>query len=175
MDLLPLSTFGVFLATCAAGFVFLMASLIFGEMFEFFDTDIDAGGPGIFSSRVIGVFITAFGGFGAIGVYYGLSPVGASLLGIASGVIFAAAIYSIARFLYRQQASSDVLSSDLVGQSCRVVISIPSGGMGQVRCRIGEELVDKIAQARDGGAIPANTPVHIEEVLGETVIVSRHH
>jgi membrane protein implicated in regulation of membrane protease activity len=160
MDLLPLSTFGVFLATCAAGFVF--------------DTDIDAGGPGIFSSRVIGVFITAFGGFGAIGVYYGLSPVSASLLGMASGAVFAAAIYSIARFLYRQQASSDMRSDDLVGQSCRVVVSIPSGGMGQVRCRIGEELVDKIAQARDGGAIAANTPVHIEEVLGETVIVSKH-
>jgi membrane protein implicated in regulation of membrane protease activity len=174
MDLLPLSTFGVFLATCAAGFIFLMASLLFGEVFEFFDADADAGGPGIFSSRVIGVFITAFGGFGAIGVYYGLSPVGASLLGIASGVIFGAAIYAIARFLYRQQASSDVRTGDLIGQSCRVVISIPAGGMGQVRCRIGEELVDKIAQARDGAAIPENTPVHIEDVLGETVIVSKH-
>jgi membrane protein implicated in regulation of membrane protease activity len=174
MDLLPLSTFGVFLAICAAGFVFLMAALIFGEMFEFFETDLDTGGPGLFSSKVIGVFITAFGATGAIGVYYGLSPVGASLLGMASGFVFGAGIYSIARFLYRQQASSDVRTSDLIGQSCRVVVSIPAGGMGQVRCRIGEELVDKIAQARDGAAIPENTPVHIEDVLGETVIVSKH-
>lgn len=173
MGLLPLSTFGVFLATCAAGFIFLMASLLFGEAFEFFDADHDAGGPGIFSSRVIGVFITAFGGFGALGVYYGLAAAPASLLGIAGGLVFGGAIYVLARMLYQQQASSDVRVGDLVGQPARVVVAIPASGMGQVRCRVGEELVDKIAQARDGRSIPENTSVRIEEVLGETVIVSR--
>ena len=78
-----------------------------------------------------------------------------------------------ARFLYRQQASSDVRTTDLVGQSGRVVVAIPAGGVGQVRCRVGEELIDKIAQARDGARIPENAAVRIEEVLGETVIVTR--
>ena len=45
--------------------------------------------------------------------------------------------------------------------------------MGQVRCKVGDELIDKVAQSRDGAAIPENTPVHIEEVLGETVIVRK--
>jgi membrane protein implicated in regulation of membrane protease activity len=174
MDLLPLSAFTVFLLTCAAGFVFLIVSLVFGEIFEFFEADADAGGPGVFSSRVIGVFITAFGGFGAIGVHYGLSPAAASLVGATGGVVFGGLIYLIARLLYQQQASSDVRTADLVGQACRVVVSIPAGGMGQVRCRIGEELVDKIAQARDGSGIPENAAVKIEDVIGETVIVSRH-
>lgn len=173
MDLVPFSTFTVFLAICAAGFVFLILSLAFGEVFEHFEVDAD-GGPGIFSSRVIGVFITAFGGFGAIGIHYGLSPAAASLLGAAGGVVFGGLIYVIARFLYQQQASSDVRVADLVGQNCRVVVSIPAGGMGQVRCRIGEELVDKIAQARDGSNIPENASVKIEDVIGETVIVSKH-
>ena len=34
-----------------------------------------------------------------------------------------------------------------------------------------QDVPSLIAQARDGLAIPENTPVRIEEVLGETVIV----
>ena len=42
-----------------------------------------------------------------------------------------------------------------------------------VRCRVGEELIDKVARTRQGEAVPENTTVRIEEVLGETVIVTR--
>lgn len=177
MDFLPpLSAFTVFLAIAAVGFVFLVVSMIFGEIFDFFDHDVDVdhGGPGILSSRVIAVFITAFGAFGAIAVNNGLSTGAASGVGLASGVLFSGVIYMFLRFLYGQQATSEVLASDLVGQTARVVIGIPANGVGQVRCRIGEELVDKIAQSRDGLAIAENTPVTIQEVLGETVIVKKH-
>jgi membrane protein implicated in regulation of membrane protease activity len=178
MELLPaLNAFTVFLAIAAVGFVFLMVSLFFGEIFEHFDTsldhDLDHGGPGFFSPRVMSVFVTTFGGAGAIATFYGWSPVLASLVGFGSGVALSSLVVVFARFLYRQQASSDMRSSDLVGQPGRVVIAIPAGGVGQVRCRVGEELIDKIAQARDGTLIPENTAVKIEEVLGETVIVTR--
>jgi membrane protein implicated in regulation of membrane protease activity len=151
-------------------------TLVFGEVFDFFeaDHDFDHGGPGFFSSRVIAVFITAFGGFGAIGTQYGLSTAASSLLGVASGVVFGGIIFAFARFLYGQQASTEVSSSDLVGHSGRVVIAIPAGGLGQVRCRLGEEMIDKIARTNDGQPLPENTPVLVEEVLGETVIVKKH-
>jgi membrane protein implicated in regulation of membrane protease activity len=172
-----ITAFTVFLAIAALGFMFLMVALIFGEIFDFFDHDLDIGmdhgGPGVLSSRVIAVFITAFGAFGAIAVNNGLSTGAASGVGLGSGVIFGGIIYGFLRFLYGQQATSEVRSSDLVGQSARVVIGIPAGGVGQVRCRIGEELIDKIAQSRDGAPIPENTPVHIESVLGETVVVRK--
>ena len=168
----PLSAFTVFLAIAAVGFLFLMASLLFGEVFDFFDHDgFDTGGPGVLSSKVIGVFITSFGGFGALGVHYGLAPMTASLLWAASGIVFGGTMGMLARFLYNQQASSEVSSEDLVGQNCRVIIGIPANGVGQVRCRLGNELIDKIAQSRDGLAIPENASVRIETVLGETVIV----
>ena len=176
MDLLPpLSAFSVFLAIAAVGFVFLLVALIFGELFDFFDHDVgvDVGGPGIFSSRVVAVFITAFGGFGAIGIRYGMPPLAASMLGLASGVVFGGAILVFARFLFHQQASSEVRTADLVGQSCRVIVAIPSNGVGQIRCRIGEELVDKIAQARDGIAIAEHASVQVESVIGETVVVRK--
>ena len=55
MDLLPpLNAFTVFLAIAAVGFLFLMVSLFFGEIFDHFDGgldhDLDHGGPGFFSS-----------------------------------------------------------------------------------------------------------------------------
>lgn len=174
MDILPLSAFSVFLAIAAVGFLFLMLALIFGEIFDFFDHgDIDTGGPGVLSSRVIAVFITAFGGVGALAVQNGYSPGMSSLFGAISGVVFGGAMAMLGRFLYNQQSSSDVRATDLVGQNARVVVSIPANGVGQIRLRIGEELVDKIAQSRDGIAIPENSSVQVETVLGETVIVKK--
>lgn len=179
MDLFSsLSAFSIFLAIAAVGFAVLLVSALFGEAFSHFDVgldhDLEHGGPGFFSTRVLSVFVTAFGGFGAIASYYGLSPLPASGVGFASGVVFASAIYAFARFLYGQQASSEVRSADLVGRSGRITVTIPPGGLGQVRCRLGEELVDKIARARDGQPIVENTLVSIEEVLGETVIVKKN-
>jgi membrane protein implicated in regulation of membrane protease activity len=177
MDILPLSAFAVFLVIAVAGLVFLLISLVFGGIFEHFDAsfdhDLDHGGPSFFSPRVMSVFVTAFGGVGAIATDYGMSPLLASAAGIASGFGLSAIVLTFARFLYRQQASSDVRTTDLVGQAARVVVAIPAGGIGQVRCRIGEELVDKIARARDGSAVAENTSVRVEEVLGETVVVSK--
>jgi hypothetical protein len=171
----PLSAFTVFLAIAAVGFLFLVIALIFGEIFDFFDHDpsVDIGGPGIFSTRVIAVFITAFGGFGAIATRSGATPLAASLIGLGGGVVFGGAILAFARFLFGQQASSDVRSADLVGQAARVIVAIPANGVGQIRCRIGEELVDKVAQSRDGSAIAEHATVRVDTVLGETVIVTK--
>lgn len=170
--------FSVFFAIAGVGFVFMLVSLLFGEVFDHFDGgldhDLDHGGPGFFSSRVMGVFVTAFGGSGAIATHYGLSPLPASAVGFASGLVFGGAVFAFARFLYGQQASSELRSSDLVGQSARVVVTIPAGGVGQIRCRLGEELIDKVARADDNGAISENALVKIEEVLGEVVIVRKH-
>ncbi len=174
------SAFIVFLAIAGLGFAFLLVSLIFGEIFghlgDFdhgFDHALDTGGPGFFSTRILSVFVTAFGGFGAISTHYGLSPLSASGVGLAGGLVFGSAIYAFARFLYGQQSSTDVTTADIVGQTARVTVAIPPGGLGQVRCRIGEELVDKIARSQDGESVPENSMVRVEEILGETVVVRR--
>jgi membrane protein implicated in regulation of membrane protease activity len=175
MDFLQLNAFTVFLAIAAVGFLFLLVSLFFGEIFEHFDGgldhDVDHGGPGFFSTRIISVFITAFGGFGAIATDQGLGPLPASGIGAASGFVLAAPVYFLARFLYDQQATSESRSQDIVGRVARVVVAIPAGGVGQVRCTIGEELIDKIARGRGPEAIAENTSVVVEEIVGETVVV----
>ncbi len=172
-----ISAFTIFLGIAAVGFVFLLVSLIFGELFDAFSdgdfsADHDHGGPSFFSSRVLSVFVTAFGGFGAVAVYYGMSTPAASGVGFLSGVFFGGIIYMFARFLYGQQSSTDVRSADIIGQQARVVVSIPAGGVGQVRCRVGEEVFDKVARSRNGNPIKENVLVLVEENLGDVVIVT---
>jgi len=167
----------IFLAIGAVGLLFTLVSFLFGEIFEAmefegdFDHEIDHDGPGLFSVRVISVFVTAFGGFAAISNSHGIGTVASSLLGIAGGVLLGGVVYLFARFLYSQQASSTISSDDLLGLIAQVVVSIPEGGMGQVRCIVGETMLDKIAQSEDGSSIPLNASVRIVRVTGESVIV----
>ncbi len=81
MNLSDLSPFLVFLGIAAIGFLFLLITLVFGELFDHLgvDHDVDTAVPACLSGRIISVFVTAFGGFGAISTHYGLSPIPASL------------------------------------------------------------------------------------------------
>ena len=177
------SAFGVFLGIASIGFLFLVVSFLFGEFFGHGDLaghDADfhgdlhnGGGISIFSGRILSVFVTAFGGFGAIGIHLGYSTEVSTALGVAGGLVFGAIIYLFASFLFSQQASSEIRTSDLAGSTAHVSVAIPKGGVGQVRCTLGESVVEKIARSRDGEQIPINALVKIEAVVGETVVVRR--
>jgi len=85
------SAFTVFLAIAAIGFLFLVVSFLFGELFGHSDlgghaADVqgDMHGVGFFNTRVVSVFITAFGGFGAIGVHLGYRTEISTLIGLDS-------------------------------------------------------------------------------------------
>jgi membrane protein implicated in regulation of membrane protease activity len=135
--------------------------------------DMAHDGPGIFNARIISMFITAFGGCGAISVYLGLGVLISSLIGLAGGFLFGWLVYLFARLLYSQQASSIHGTSDLLGISAQVIVAIPANGLGQVRCIVGESAIEKIARSADGSPIAENTTVFIEEASGETLIVSQ--
>jgi len=177
---MSLSAFAIFLAIAAVGFLFLIVSLMFGEIFGHGDIgahggDVhgDAHGVGFLNLRVLSVFVTAFGGFGAIGVHLGYRTEISTAIGLVGGFIFGGIIYLFASFLYGQQASSGVGVGELVGRTGQISVAIPAGGLGQVRCALGESVVEKLARTVDGGAIPANTSVKIESIVGETVLVRR--
>jgi hypothetical protein len=93
------------------------------------------------------------------------------LFGLAGGITLAGVVYYFGRLLYSQQSSSLISSTELVGRKAEVIVSIPAGGSGQVRCLVGESMIEKIAHTRDGSAIPQHAMVLIDEVLGESVIV----
>ena len=171
------SAFITFLAIAAFGFVFVVASSILGDIFEHGDFGHDAdghgGGPSILSSRVLSVFVTAFGSFGAIAIHLGYGLGLSTVIGFGGGVLFAGIIYLFASFLYGQQASSHVQISDLVGQTAQVSVAIPKNGMGQVRCTLGDSVVEKLARASSNEEIALNTLVKITSIVGDTVFVER--
>lgn len=168
-----ISALTVFLAIAAVGLLFLVASFVMGEVFD--DIGFHDGGPdahGFIDSRAVAIFITSFGGFGAIGVQLGLSTVVSSILGLASGLVLGGLVTLFGRFLQSQQASSSVGNSQLVGRTAQVTVMIPSGGMGQVSCRIGEERIEKLARSRESIELKPGMLVRIEEIAGDSAIVS---
>ena len=166
----------VFLCIAAVGFVFLLISLVVGDLFDSFgfETGLDGGADGhaLLDSRVISVFVTAFGGFGAIGIQAGLSITLSSLLGLGGGIVLGGLVSLFARFLYKQQATSSVTTSQLLGRTAQVIVPIAPGSLGQVSCRVGEERVEKLARARDNREIKAGTTVRVDEIAGDSLIVS---
>lgn len=171
-----ISALTVFIAIAAFGLVFLVASLLFGELLNDFGFAADGGGGpdghGFIDTRSVAVFLTAFGGFGAIAIRSGLGVVPSALLGLASGLVLGGAVALFARFLYSQQSTSSVSGAQLVGRTAQVTVTIPAGGVGQISCRIGEERVEKIARSREEVELKSGALVFIEEFTGDSVIVS---
>jgi hypothetical protein len=167
----------VFLIAAAAGFLFLLASFFLGDLFEQIGWDVDLGtdgghGMGWFDSRVLSIFVMAFGGFGAIGMLLGLGGVPSSLFGLAGGLALGTVVLWFGRLLYKQQASSSVSAYQLIGRLADVTVGIPPGGVGQIMCRVGQERIEKLARSRSTKTINAGTKVIIEEIAEEAVIVS---
>lgn len=172
-----ISALTVFLAIAAVGLIFLVISFVFGEIFDDLGFHADGGGGGLdghgfVDTRAVAVFVTAFGGFGAIGVQMGWGTAASSLLGVASGVVLGGLVTLFGRFLQSQQASSSVGNTQLVGRTAQVTVMIPSGGIGQVSCRVGEERVEKLARSREGVELRPGMLVRIEEIAGDSAIVS---
>ncbi len=167
----------IFLAIGGLGFLFLLISFIVGDIFDAigfdFGVSLDASHDfGLLDSRVISIFLTAFGGFGAIGVSLGFGALVSSFFGILGGAFLGALVFYFGRLLYRQQSSSSVTDEDLIGRTAQVVVAIQPNQIGQIAVRIGEERLEKIARTKDGSEIKAGQMVYIEEITGEAVIVS---
>ena len=121
---------------------------------------------------VLSMFLTAFGGIGAMAVQMGYGGWLSTFFAVGGGVIFGAVVFAFGYFLYTQQASSSVTNRDLVGRTAKVTVGIQAGSIGQISCRIGDENVEKLARTRDGTGIELGEKVFIEEVGEDVFIVS---
>jgi membrane protein implicated in regulation of membrane protease activity len=167
----------------AVGFLFLLIMLFVGEMFggdheigghdaAVEHGDFDSGGPSIFSARIMAAFVTAFGVGGVVARYYNLSHPASSGVGVLSGFVLATLVYQFAKFLFSQQASSDVKMSNLVGQYAEVSVTIPAGGVGQIALTFSGERSEHVARAADGSALARGAQVIITGLRGDGVIVA---
>ncbi len=158
------------------GFVFLVASLVLGDIFEMFGGEADIGGDGadfgLFDSRVIAVFVTAFGGFGTIAAWSGYGAIASSMAGLAGGLVFGGVVSAFGRFLVGQQASSTVTDDALIGKTAQVTVAIKPGSVGQITARVGDERVERLARASADAEIAAGSLVTIKSIAGDSVIVA---
>lgn len=166
----------LFVIIGAIGFIFLLASLVLGDLFELFGGHPDLGVDGstdfgLFDSRVLAVFITAFGGFGAIGVILGFGSAVSSLFGLLGGVIFGGVVSSFGRFLIGQQSSTTITDDSLLGRTAQVTVAIKPGEIGQITFRIGDERVEKVARTLSGDEVKAGSLVKVISIAGDSVIV----
>ena len=174
--------FGIF----AVSAILTILAFIMGELFEgvedlfegilgSFDIDLDigdggeAGRPGLFRAAATGLM--ALGAAGWLATIYGHGPITASLFGIVAALVCGGAMLAILLVVHKQQATSTIQASSLVGTAGRVSLDIPERGVGKAVLSVAGARVTKAARSIDGGPIPFNSSVRVVAVEGDVVVV----
>lgn len=119
--------------------LFIIGSSVFGDHDVGNLHDISHGGnsdnnegPGVLSIRNVSMFFLGFGSAGALAIFYTGSQQQAVFWGCIAGVAMTMLTYLVAKFFYRQQASTESSASSLVGKVARVTMSVKPGIEGQI-------------------------------------------
>jgi hypothetical protein len=174
----------IFLIAGVIGFVVLLLSLLFGELFEFGDGpedldgdvgfDTDAPTPSWFSIKVLAASLVGFGAFGFVATQAKL-PLGFDWIvaGIGFFAVGCGTFFLVLRPLANQQSNSLIGRSSYIGRIGTVELQIPHNGIGQVvfSDQNGARVVQSAVSA-DGQALPRQASVVIIDVAKDGVVVS---
>lgn len=182
MDSLSEITFAVI---GGAAFVLLLASFVFGEIFDFFGSDADIGGidtdaDGVswLSTKVLFAGLVGFGTFGLVASQYDL-PQGLvwliAVLGFA--LVSAGVFYMVLLPLSRQQSNSSLSRTSYEGLQAVVTLAVSPGSSGIVTFHDSNgAFVSETAYLADGEehALPKGAQVAIVSVNPRSVVVTPH-
>jgi membrane-bound ClpP family serine protease len=155
-----------FLVIGIVGLVLVGISLVLGDLF---DGVFDALAGDVFSSAVLGGFVSAFGFGAALMQGIGAPTVAAVPVGIAAGVVVGWLAWWLTK-LVKDSSSDDTLSTDdALGRAGRVITAIPADGFGAVRLMIGGHSVQLNAKAE--APVEAGTEVHVTQILSPTAVL----
>ena len=158
----------VFLVCLFIGIIALLTSLVVGHDHDF---DHDHDGPSFLNIKVVASFMMSFGAFGFLGAYlHGLSPVWASLAGVAGGIVTAVFMALSLSWLYRQQSTQHVQQGELIGMEAVVSIQVGNVDAGEVLVQLPDGRQEKhLALASNG--IQVGKRVKVVAALGSALIV----
>ena len=168
----------IFLTLGGIGFLFLMLSLVIGDVFDALDFDFDFDGSGgsgfgILDSRVISMFLVAFGFIGAVALQLGVGALIGTLIGIGSGLILGGIVFAFGYYLVSNEGEDPpVTNRELVKHSAKVIVDIKPDSIGQISFNVRQQRIDKLARTRDGKEIKTGETVFVEEIAGNEFIVS---
>lgn len=128
-------------------------------------------GPGPLSTRVISIFLAAFGTVATAARLSGLHSVTSAALGLASGYLLGWCTWRFMRLLWVQAASSHIRTLDLEGCPAEVTVAIPASGVGQVACVVHGVRTYQPARSVTGEEAPLGSAVRIAQVTAEGLMV----
>jgi membrane protein implicated in regulation of membrane protease activity len=172
----------IFIAIAIGAFILVAGSFIFGHDHDMGHDHGDLGHDlgvdseptiSFFSTKTLATLLMGFGASGAIAMHYGMSSIGASLVGLFCGVILAVLMAFVLNLFYGQQASSLVATSSAVGCTGTVTVSIPENGLGEVSLNVEGQYTTYSASARDGGSLAKGQLVRVVRSLGSQLVVEK--
>ena len=155
----------LFLVLGVVGLALLAVSLVVGDLF---DGVFDALPGDVFSSAVIGGFVSAFGFGTALSQGLGAPPGLAVPLGVAVGLLFGWFASWLTRLVRGGGSDATVTTADTVGRDAKVVTGIPEGGFGVVRVQVGGHSLQLNARAER--PVEVGTEVYVTGVLSPTAV-----
>jgi len=155
-----------FLVIGLVGLALVGISLVLGDLF---DGVFDALAGDVFSSAVVGGFVSAFGFGAALMQGIGAPGVVAVPVGIGAGLLVGWFAWWLTRLVKDGGSDATLTPEDALGRSGRVVTSIPDGGYGTVRLMIGGHSVQLNAKAE--APVGPGTEVHVTEILSPTAVL----
>lgn len=160
-----------YLAVAGLGLVLLVASIVFGELFDFIDVDIGDADGGPISGTVIAAGMAAFGAAGALASYYGwgvlLSAAVAVTAALSIGALSAWALAS----LYKQTGTTETSLNVLAGRLGEVTTAISGTGVGEVTVTGVDTTIQRLARSANGQPIARGSIVRVVDVMGSTLVV----
>lgn len=167
-----------FLVIFGIGLFLTVVTFVVGELFDFGSdggADFDSSTPSPFSSRILFVFATAFGGFGYIGQTLDWSVWASVLLAAVGGfAVSGGTFFLIVMPMSRQQGTTSVSQSDFLGLQGQVSSEIPPDGVGRVSVVApgSGARVAHAARSSSGECIPQGTSVRVMAVGPGSITVA---
>ncbi len=181
VDLLPdfFSARGIF-----CGIAWLATFLSLGLLFISFVADAFGGGSdggdigadgdtGTFSIRACMGFVLGFGWGGYCATQAGLGAIGASLVGIAVGLVMFFIVAAVMKFIYGLRSDGTLDYSTLTGCTGSVYVTVPPHGEpgGQVQITHPSQLITIAAVQEGDSPLPAQTRVIVTAATSGQVTV----
>jgi membrane-bound ClpP family serine protease len=155
-----------FLVIGLVGLALVGVSLVLGDIF---DGVFDVLAGDVFSSAVIGGFVSAFGFGAALMQGIGTPAVISVPVGIAAGVVVGWLSWWLTRLVRDGSSDGTLTPEDALGRAGRVVTGIPADGFGTIRMMIGGHSVQLNAKAES--PIEPGTEVHVTQILSPTAVL----
>lgn len=166
----------LFFVIAIAGLFMLVASIIFGELFEFLDIDFGGIGgdasSGPVTTPIVSMALTAFGATGMLTQYAGWGVLLSVATSTAAAIAFGALGGYVATVFYRQTSGTDDAFASVRGQVGELTTSI-TDTPGEVVISSYGSTHTRLARSANGEHIPRGTIVRIVEVMGSTMVVER--